>query len=497
MRVNRTASLAAVLLAGILPAAAPAAGSYSENFDDGQAQNWSTVGGAWTVTGGYYTNNVSQIERTIAVYNGTTWQTGYTYSVKVFSDWEASGNQVGVVYNYKDASNYYEVLFNMPGTAVMNKVIGGTRITVASARYPSIGRDKYFDVQIVRSGTNTTLRANGSTVLSNIPQPELGAGKIGVLTQWNFGRFDSVSVTDGTATPPSSSVKYLFRSGFGPGVSLTSKYCVGDSWFRNITGSDVAGFTWPMSFWEAQTTPMLQSVIPCAQDYDAYLNIAIKSVAGPTGSTSRALSGNVLHWHGGPDPKVEARAGLSFAFKGTPTAGYYIRRYLKYPSNLLTKMGTYGWFVQNEYKTGCSAPVNARFLVNWQKDGKGAVFYRAASDTYNNCWDDLYTKWEYTCYPSSGNCPAMPVGVWFYDEFYVRYPANGVGGVVKYAINKQKVFDFTARSGEPLPSMPNRIKITPGYMNVSNMEILVDDLEMLPEPPCGTFPCGPPAHTAE
>jgi len=62
---------------------------------------------------------------------------------------------------------------------------------------------------------------------------------------------------------------------------------------------------------------------------------------------------------------------------------------------------------------------------------------------------------------------------------------------VKYAINGLSVFNHTTISAEPLPS-PNRVKITPGYLNVTNMEIMVDDVEV--QPPCSAFPCGAPPH---
>ena len=89
----------------------------------------------------------------------------------------------------------------------------------------------------------------------------------------------------------------------------------------------------------------------------------------------------------------------------------------------------------------------------------------------------------------------MPVGSWFYDEFYVSYPTNGVGGLVQYAINGQWVFNEPIPAGNELPSMPNRVKLTPGYMNTNGIEVLVDDLEMWTAPPCATFPCqAPPDH---
>jgi hypothetical protein len=76
----------------------------------------------------------------------------------------------------------------------------------------------------------------------------------------------------------------------------------------------------------------------------------------------------------------------------------------------------------------------------------------------------------------------------------VSYPNSLSGGFVKYAINGSMVFDQVPPSGDPLPPVPNRVKITPGYLNVQNTEIQADDAEVLATPPCGSFACGPPAH---
>jgi len=183
----------------------PAASStYSENFDDDSAQGWSSINGAWNATGGYYANVNYNTAATIAVYNNTLWNTNYTYSSSLYSTWESPGNAVGVIYNYQDANDYYEVWFNALGAAQLIKVIGGAQTTIAKGSYTGYGSRVWFNVQITRSGTGTTVSVNNAIVFNNIAQPELGAGKIGFISSWNLDEFDNVTVT-GSAAPATAS----------------------------------------------------------------------------------------------------------------------------------------------------------------------------------------------------------------------------------------------------------------------------------------------------
>jgi hypothetical protein len=95
------------------------AGNYSFDFSSAPT-NWVAVDSTYGLgTNSYAASYVTQAEstpRAIAVYNNSTWGTNYTYSVKLNSDYEGgdhtepgSGNRVGVVFNYVDANNYYEL----------------------------------------------------------------------------------------------------------------------------------------------------------------------------------------------------------------------------------------------------------------------------------------------------------------------------------------------------------------------------------------------------
>jgi hypothetical protein len=175
---------------------------YADDFDDGAPEGWTAVIGTWTVDPDN-AHSTANGPADIAVYSGESWATGFTYHLKVNNGLTSTSNLAGPVYNYQDTSNYYSVTFAPTGTAYLNKVINGTTTTVATASYSGGGPNVWFDVDVIRSGTSTTVKVNGVTIFSNIVQSELGAGKIGLITTWTDGRFDNVSlgVTIDTEAP--------------------------------------------------------------------------------------------------------------------------------------------------------------------------------------------------------------------------------------------------------------------------------------------------------
>src|SRR5204862_2492287 len=108
-----------------------------------------------------------------------------------------------------DPDRYYDVAVKSvalpaPCTgrlAHLLKVINGPT-TEITAPYSGGDPHVWFDVDVIRSGTATTVKVNGITVLNNITQSELGAGKVGLITSWADARFDNVSLSTGSDTSP-------------------------------------------------------------------------------------------------------------------------------------------------------------------------------------------------------------------------------------------------------------------------------------------------------
>jgi hypothetical protein len=212
------------------------------------------------------------------------------------------------------------------------------------------------------------------------------------------------------------------------------------------------------------------------------------------------LSNTVKNVTPQPDGQM-GRLGLSYTVgaEGDVPNRFYIRRHLKY-SSALANPGNGKWFVQQEFKNTSCDPAR-RLSLQWQTNSAGEPFYRLRMDHANSMDCGIENPaslpapdfTEMNCYPTRGeNCPAFITGQWFYDEYLVQYSAGGTAqDRVAYAVNGRVIFDYRA----PVRTAPPRgIKLTPGYMNIANVEVQADDLEIYHDAPCRTFPCGAPSH---
>lgn len=177
-------------------------------FEDPLPESW-MLGGTWTTSDGTL-SNVSPGTSDKVVTACACWKTDFAYRARLMNQYGASGNLVGVVYNYQRMpfarggqkpyvglynGDYYEVVFAPTGVAHMNKVINGARYRVASASH-TVPRNAWFDVEVLRSGTSTSVKVNGEMLFHNVPQAELGHGDVGVIAHWSKARFDDLEVRE-------------------------------------------------------------------------------------------------------------------------------------------------------------------------------------------------------------------------------------------------------------------------------------------------------------
>ncbi|HEY0724053.1 MAG TPA: hypothetical protein VGD41_08745, partial [Pyrinomonadaceae bacterium] len=194
---------------------------------------WFPGSGTWEVRYDpdvYYTNTTVEpfalslfggtlgLRREDGSINETVASVRTDYSVEGFlsSKWKARGNTLGLVYNYSDPSNFYELRLFPSGIATVTKVIGGKRTVVSTARYrrgpktsaspqpedvskptlaqPDSVRAEHLAaidafVRIQRSGFSTTIQVNDKILFRRLEQRELGGGFVGVFSSWNSIRF--------------------------------------------------------------------------------------------------------------------------------------------------------------------------------------------------------------------------------------------------------------------------------------------------------------------
>ncbi len=93
-----------------------------------------------------------------------------TYRMKLRNEFGASGNLVGLVYNYQlTGSDYYEAVFSTTGTALLKKVIRGVPTIVASGTH-GVPAHEWFTIEWIRDGFATTVKVDGNTVIANVVQ---------------------------------------------------------------------------------------------------------------------------------------------------------------------------------------------------------------------------------------------------------------------------------------------------------------------------------------
>jgi hypothetical protein len=155
------------------------------------------ISGTWDTNGG--TLNATSVGVSDIATLQCCWNTDMAYRGRLLNQYGASGNLVGLIYNYQqpvgsqDAPDYFEVVFAPTGQAYLNKVINGVRSRVATGTH-NVPRNVWFDVEIVRRNITTTVKVNGTTIFDKVPQGELGHGEVGVVTHWSKARFDNLSI---------------------------------------------------------------------------------------------------------------------------------------------------------------------------------------------------------------------------------------------------------------------------------------------------------------
>ena len=164
--------------------------NYFEDFDDDQAQDWFPGSGTWTIKDKQYRHSSTEgID--ISVYKGSTFA-DFTYSAKINSDWE---NNFGMIFNYKNDSNYYRVVLDAkPLNAYLQLIKNNIETNLAEGTYTGGGAGVYVPVKIQNDGFNTTVEINGKIIFNKIKTEDFHDGYIGLYAWWNPVYYDNLEV---------------------------------------------------------------------------------------------------------------------------------------------------------------------------------------------------------------------------------------------------------------------------------------------------------------
>jgi hypothetical protein len=500
--------LAFVLLTSIA-GAAQAGGSYSQNFSTA-VSDWAVANDTWAVTAGDYRNQNGVLPTPISWYTGNTWTTNYKYKVRAYSEWYDTGNKVGLIFGVNSTgTQYFQVLVNMSGEVTLEQVSGSAPpARIYGAGQPQTGfglaSDTWFDLEVFvnqsaepgeSSKSDVTVRVNGKLAIVRAPITHV-AGRIGVITRADKGRFDDVSVID------NGSAKQLFRGTFsqpnGDPVTITAPDCsplnggelVCYSDMSSEHADDASGYQWPAKVWGGigRFQYITRNPVPAdPDDPTENVDVEIAHVPGWTGNNSDVLHQIRVHRYEYPPPNQ--------AQTGHPQIPYIIRPpgtqaetplYLRFRWKFDGNFGT--WHMPFQFKTGDDSYRMSLFVEtstpNTTSDPEGADpctrsngdqtprFVLRADES-----DSVPIHWQ-TCV----NDIAVPANTWMKIEIYFDRGPVGGSGRVWLAIDGVPKIDRTIAGGLRVNGNPNpinRIMFPQSYGGyVWPVEQWVDDMEI-------------------
>ena len=177
-------------------------GVSTETFEDDNG--WFALRGTWD-TEGDVLNNRTAGANDIVYTTREAGSTNYTLSARMLNPYGASGNRVGLIFDFDFVGgDYYEVEFAPTGQAYLNKFIQGQLTQVATAAHSALGRNVWFNVELARQGPNATVKVNNQIVFENVP-----AGSAGQFT----GRQGRSDIALGAGSLRRSEIRGLCASG--------------------------------------------------------------------------------------------------------------------------------------------------------------------------------------------------------------------------------------------------------------------------------------------
>jgi pectate lyase len=177
--------------------AANAATLLSDNFDDGNANGWTTSGGSWSVSSGAYSQSSTGASAK-AQAGSTSWGTA-TVSARVRPNtFSGNGSRgIGVAARVQNTSNFYALV--VTPTAV--QIRKGATTVLASASF-SATTGTWYTLSLSATGSSLVGSVNGAAVVT-ASDGSYSTGRAGLLANYTAGSFDDLVVTDAAGPSPS------------------------------------------------------------------------------------------------------------------------------------------------------------------------------------------------------------------------------------------------------------------------------------------------------
>jgi pectate lyase len=181
---------------------AQAATLFSDTFNDGNAEGWTTDNSKyddWSVAsdnGNYVLYSSSTSEGRIAA-GDPSWM-DYSVEARVKVDNFNGSNRAYVNGRYQDGNTYYAASLKGGDTIELRKKVNGSSSTLVSKSY-TLATGTWYTVKLEMAGSSLKMYVNGVLELETVDS-SISSGGIGLVAYKTVAKYDDILVTDANGT---------------------------------------------------------------------------------------------------------------------------------------------------------------------------------------------------------------------------------------------------------------------------------------------------------
>ena len=220
--------------------------NYMEDFESGQAADWSLSSGLAVESGTLYTSDPNGHQ--IGIYNTGIATTPFELKADILTWHGSDGNKMRVYFNYQDSMSceYIQIGGGNTPTIELKKVINGAESTIAtySGVYSFFGDNGFTTIDIICGNDglfNISAIRNGVTapLFTDVTDPAFASGKIGVGSDSGFIAVDKIEVNSLAPAGPIVYYTENFRDNAAQGWIYTDGIIVDQQCMHVDTFGDV------------------------------------------------------------------------------------------------------------------------------------------------------------------------------------------------------------------------------------------------------------------
>ncbi|HEY0944472.1 MAG TPA: MBG domain-containing protein [Opitutaceae bacterium] len=163
----------------------------ADDFEDGNADSWTTPAGAWSVAsggGGHFYRQTDASGAALALVGGSDWSRQIVEVDARPLSFAATDAWIGCVARYVDADNHYAVVVRDGGSVELRKIAGGVVTTLASEAVPvAVGTAQ--TLRLTAIGESLKVYLNSRLLLQAV-DTTFPAGAAGLATSAATAEFD-------------------------------------------------------------------------------------------------------------------------------------------------------------------------------------------------------------------------------------------------------------------------------------------------------------------